>query len=174
LKTTTTKQKICIQCGLCCDGTLFDRLKITPDENPERFVDLLHKNGEDRFMSLPCVYFNEKCTVYDEKKPTGCSTFECKILSKVDSKSIGFDGANSIINELKLLREEITHEYIEFYKESKSFRAIYNELDSKMKESTSPSIQLKSLYFKCGLLEAQLSKHLRTESKFKKLFEKID
>ena len=71
--------QLCQSCGFCCDGSLFHRARLLPEE-----VEPAKKKGlrvfQDVGFEQPCPKLeNRACTIYDER-PTVCRKFACKLL----------------------------------------------------------------------------------------------
>ena len=71
--------ELCLACGLCCDGSLFGRVPLAPEE-----VDVARKNRlrvipSGRAMEQPCAALEGgACTAYAER-PNACRAFECRL-----------------------------------------------------------------------------------------------
>lgn len=73
--------RLCLACGLCCQGLLHDRARLRDDEVEEAQRLGLHsaEQGETAF-SLPCPCHREgRCTVYAERL-SPCREYRCKLL----------------------------------------------------------------------------------------------
>ena len=86
--------KICMQCGMCCDGTLFTKanIKNREDELLAKSLGLPTFSTSDSkiFFEQPCQLFNKTCTIYDKPRPNCCSKFICEPLQKVRTNEITF------------------------------------------------------------------------------------
>lgn len=72
---------LCMQCGLCCDGTFFGSVVIADDESDRLRRVGLPVVGEDgaRTMRQPCSALRDcLCDVYAER-PKACRTYECDL-----------------------------------------------------------------------------------------------
>jgi uncharacterized protein len=75
---------LCSSCGLCCDGSLFGRADLTPDEvAPARRNRLLVLDGAKGFEQpcaalIPVETGRRQCSIYAER-PLSCRTFECRL-----------------------------------------------------------------------------------------------
>ncbi len=102
---------ICTQCGMCCDGTLFQtaNLKDEPDQNLAQDLGLstVHTTEGKRFFKQPCHHFNHCCTIYDQTRPHVCGSYFCKPLKKFKKGAISFEEAQRIIQAALSLRAEI-------------------------------------------------------------------
>lgn len=73
--------QLCTSCGLCCDGTLFQKVRLRPEE-----IESAKKIGlnviQDKGFTQPCVkYENACCQIYDSR-PKACQTFRCRLLAR--------------------------------------------------------------------------------------------
>jgi Fe-S-cluster containining protein len=74
-------ETLCRACGFCCDGTLFQRALLEPDEvEPAKRRGL--KVFEARGFSQPCTRIEAySCTIYPDR-PSVCRSFECRLLAR--------------------------------------------------------------------------------------------
>lgn len=98
---------LCVSCSICCDGTLFDRLTIKPNEEkmfcPEaQFFD----RKEGRRMRLGCTALGEDgaCALY-ENRPDNCRSFKCDLLKNFEADVVSEAHAKAIADEAKALRQ---------------------------------------------------------------------
>ncbi len=103
--------EICKVCGMCCDGTLFNKASIK-DEADESLVKTLglatftEETGK-RFFRLPCHHFDKCCTIYDQTRPIICGGYFCKPLVDAQKGSITLGEAKEIINKTLQYRAEV-------------------------------------------------------------------
>jgi uncharacterized protein len=108
---TDPAQGLCVQCGLCCDGTIFERARVFPEDDLVQ----LEANGfilltitERRGFALPCHYQQGRvCTVYQQWRPTICHTFRCALLRRFDAGEISLIEARARIERAVALTERI-------------------------------------------------------------------
>jgi len=116
LKTRTPQ--ICVECGLCCDGTLytdvvFSREKVFPDMEKElvRFPGLEWRTAKHdpepkwRLSLTPCQYLGvekENCCSIYEDRPSICSAHDCWMLWEYNA---GFKTYDYCINEIKRIKK---------------------------------------------------------------------
>ena len=76
---TTELETLCKSCGFCCDGTLFKRALLRPEElEPARRAGL--RVIQDKGFEQPCPKLVDKaCGIYAER-PSVCRSFECQLL----------------------------------------------------------------------------------------------
>ena len=85
----TAVDKLCPNCGLCCDGTLFADVELRAGDDAKRLEKLglsVKKKGKVKIaFAQPCACFNGKlCKIYGER-PKHCQLFECGLLKKVNA-----------------------------------------------------------------------------------------
>lgn len=158
--------KICVQCGMCCDGTLFSMatIKNNEDELLAKTLGLTTFSNSDNktFFELPCLLFNKCCTIYDKPRPNTCSKFICEPLQKVLTNEISLNDAEQQI----LLALETRRQVIE----TASLIPEYNnytvqQLLAEITPKPSPKIfQHKHLFLKLVSLRVILSKLKKKES----------
>jgi hypothetical protein len=97
-------EKLCLQCGLCCNGVLF------ADVRRERAdASALFKKFGAR-VAQPCPAFNPsdcKCALYTDR-PARCRKFECKQLLGVVAGKISDPAALKKIRAAKKLAAQVT------------------------------------------------------------------
>lgn len=84
---TAAASRLCAACGMCCDGTMFQIVRMQPGEVPAELgrlgLKIRCRSGEF-FMEQPCSALREKrCTVY-EQRPVRCRLFNCQQLGRVE------------------------------------------------------------------------------------------
>lgn len=104
-----TLSELCLQCGLCCDGTLFRHVEISAPER-ERLVQLGIGVGVRRkhdVMWLPCGKLEgRKCTIYAQR-PGGCDRFVCSLGKKLTAKEVTYEEAVLRVREMQQRLEEL-------------------------------------------------------------------
>ena len=81
--------RLCPNCGLCCDSTLFADVELRAGDDPKRLkklgLTLAPKTKTRLAFAQPCACFNGKlCTIY-HNRPKRCRLFECGLLKRVQS-----------------------------------------------------------------------------------------
>lgn len=88
-----------MNCGLCCNGIMFSRVSITPEE-----LQKLEQSGfsveidpiKPGSFLQPCrLLLDSKCSAYDVR-PSTCRNYTCKLLQKYRSGEIGLEEAKAI------------------------------------------------------------------------------
>lgn len=95
---------LCVNCSICCDGTLYGRLAVTEEE-----IERLDNRGEfftkpdgSLRMRLGCTHLgrNGACQVYEDR-PGICRTYRCRLLKRVDAGQTPEAHAVEIIREIR-------------------------------------------------------------------------
>ena len=109
--TTEQLSSICVQCGMCCDGTLFNRANIVDTDDEQAAANLgltiVKNEAQKPFFLQPCPHFKTCCTVYNENRPKVCISFFCAPLRKVQKSLISFEAAQGIIENALNMRTEV-------------------------------------------------------------------
>ena len=171
------EQEICVKCGLCCDGTLFDNavLQIGEDGNlPEKIQQQYGRNGDYEYFKLPCAYFQGTCTIYDQKRAFVCSAFRCQLLADFSKDSISQANAIRKIENTLKFRDEIYQSYRQLFGQdyTLSFRKMLIDLDER--QSTMPSDDplygsIEFLRIKCTIFETLLIKNFKSLKNFEQM-----
>ena len=95
---------LCQACALCCDGTLFSHVTVTPDE-----AELLKTKGvsahpgkkEQPVISLGCTALKgQSCGIYD-CRPERCRDYQCTLQLRVMNGEATYEEAHVVVQELK-------------------------------------------------------------------------
>ena len=98
-------EKLCVNCGLCCDSTLFADVELRADDSAARLknssLNLLRKGQGKLAFAQPCGCFDGKlCGIYADR-PKRCRAFECGLLKQVESGELTSNAALKRIIEAK-------------------------------------------------------------------------
>lgn len=94
--------ELCLDCGLCCDGTLFRQVKVTDAEREaliNRGIGVGAKKGAP-VMWLPCGKLRGKCCTMYEARPAGCRAFVCALGMKLTRREVSLDEAKAQVREM--------------------------------------------------------------------------
>jgi hypothetical protein len=73
---------LCKACGLCCDGSLFGRVPLEPDEIAAARKNRLPIVREGNAFEQPCsAYVHNTCKSYDAR-PRACRRFTCRLYAR--------------------------------------------------------------------------------------------
>jgi len=171
------EQKVCIKCGLCCDGTLFDHALLDKGEKPnlpKLMQQQYFKTDKKEAFRLPCPYFDKKCTIYRQQKAHVCSSFRCELLKEFSKSNISLKDAQNVVENAITLRSEIFELYTKYKKSSIkiSFRELLKEISQEKEKNDKQNITNQALdliYFKTNILEILLIKHFKPKKEFDNL-----
>ena len=97
----TDSSKLCLSCGLCCDGTLIGHVQLDPEELLQvKSVMEIEDENSNGFFLQPCKKYCDGCTIYSQR-PTPCASFKCGLLNSFDMREISFSQTAEIIKEVK-------------------------------------------------------------------------
>ena len=104
-------EKLCPNCGLCCDSTLFADVELRASDKPARLsklgLTLMKKTKTVTAFAQPCACFDGKlCTIYAER-PKRCGLFECGLLKRVEAGELTAKSALKKISEAKQRAKKI-------------------------------------------------------------------
>ena len=95
--------QLCTACGMCCDGTLFSFVAVTPDEARTLRGAGVEVRDDAGRLKLPqrCGALDGcRCTVY-ETRPFVCRRFDCLLVRSVTDKELPFDEAVGLVTEAR-------------------------------------------------------------------------
>lgn len=101
-------QHLCTNCGMCCDGTLFEYVEIEPDERAQvsSLFDLTDGEKGPVFLQ-PCPHTVARvCTAYDNR-PATCRAYRCKTLIALETGDITRPEALRRVEEALHARETV-------------------------------------------------------------------
>ncbi len=107
-------EQLCRACGLCCDGTLFDLVKLEPGDDGGKLKTLglpvsisRGKKPVARFPQ-PCSALCEDrtCRLYAER-PWQCRTFECQLFKDAKAGRITFAAAMPVVKNARRRADKV-------------------------------------------------------------------
>lgn len=102
--------RLCSACGMCCDGTLFDLVKIQSTDSVKTLklhgLRIKEKRGET-FFDQPCPTHEAGCCSIYQDRPQRCRLFNCQQLQRVESGEIDEVQAHEKIQETRDRIEKI-------------------------------------------------------------------
>lgn len=95
---------LCIACGLCCDGSLFQRVDITPGERRAARRHQLRVIDQGRAIAQPCAGLDARhgCRLYGER-PERCARFVCQLHERVRRGETSLDDAVAAVSRVRAL-----------------------------------------------------------------------
>lgn len=109
-----TGEQLCLACGLCCDGTLFDLVKLEASDDVAKVKALglpvkvsRGKVPIARFPQ-PCAALcaDRSCRLYTDR-PWQCRVFECRVFKDAKSGRVTFASALRIVKQARRRADNI-------------------------------------------------------------------
>ena len=95
--------RLCLDCGLCCNGVLFDQVMLQPEDHAKALAARGLKIKKKQFFTQPCAALcGALCTVYEDR-PTRCRLFVCRQFKQVAAGKIQEADARARITEARRL-----------------------------------------------------------------------
>jgi uncharacterized protein len=93
--------RLCLDCGLCCNGVLFDNVRLQPGDTAKALTAQGLKIKKGQFFKQPCSGLNGAlCTLY-QNRPTRCRAFVCGQFKAVAARDVDFATAAGRIAEVR-------------------------------------------------------------------------
>ena len=176
------EQAVCVACGLCCDGTLFGHAELGQDEKghlPELIEQNAFMIGEKDYFRLPCLYFSDRCTIYESSRAVVCGAYRCRLLADMAEGKVTAEDAMETVREARFMRTGLQEAYKSFSGDPGvlPFMKIMSELGKYYKRNygngvTDPAYEV--MQARCNIFQALLIKHFRPEGHFEDLVMKKD
>lgn len=103
---------LCVECGLCCDGSLFRFLPVERKDAARHgalSLPVVRQSGR-LAMALPCTKLEARCCSVYRERPPGCRGFVCHLGSRLERKDIAFLPALALVREaqrrIEVLRQK--------------------------------------------------------------------
>ena len=90
---------LCLKCGLCCDGTMFQVVPVTAEEATRLDGKVELTADRTRLVQGCRALAGCKCGVYLER-PEVCRTFKCLVLASLDDGKVTEVEAHEAIDEV--------------------------------------------------------------------------
>ena len=104
----TSGEQLCLACGLCCDGTLFNHVKLGPRDDVSKLKALGMPVAISRAQT-PVTHFRQPCAalcadricrVYADR-PLQCRSFECGVFKAAAAGRIEFPVALRLVKSAR-------------------------------------------------------------------------
>jgi Fe-S-cluster containining protein len=104
----TPSEQLCLACGLCCDGTLFDGVQLEGGDDAKQLKALglpvafsRGRNPVARFPQ-PCAALcaDRTCRLYTDR-PRQCRVFECGVFKEMQAGRTEFDAALRLVKKTR-------------------------------------------------------------------------
>lgn len=98
------EQALCQQCGICCDGTLFNGVQLKAGDSPAALRELglsVRKNTAGWKLRQPCHALEGcRCLVYKDR-PSHCREFRCLLLDEMKAGTVSPPQALRVIRRAR-------------------------------------------------------------------------
>lgn len=109
-------EQLCLACGLCCDGTLFDGVQLEQGDDAQKLksLGLPAKTSRGRTpvtrFPQPCSALcqDRTCRLYADR-PKQCRTFECKVFKDTKAGRIESVAALRLVKKARKRADEVRH-----------------------------------------------------------------
>ena len=103
--------RLCLTCGMCCNGVLFRDVELQPGDDAERLATLglpIERLKTKSRFPQPCAALGEdcRCRIYAER-PQRCQQFDCALLQSAVAEKISVPSALSIIQQAHRRAEKV-------------------------------------------------------------------
>ena len=174
---TKEEQRVCLECGFCCDGTLFRNAGLQNEEQgnlPEWIEEHSHFSESNSYFSLPCGYFNGRCMIYERERAFVCASYRCQLLGYLRSGRISPDKALQTVYEARRMRDDILKHFCRLTgrKDNVCFRSVLSELgkmETGLTKIPCDREELEILTARCNIFEDLLIRHFKSEDDFNNL-----
>jgi uncharacterized protein len=85
---------------MCCDGTLFNRVTVGPDDDEQRLIAVgipIVSSGDERHFLQPCTAFGGGCCSAYDDRPRICRNYRCDLLVRYEDDGVDADEAQRIV-----------------------------------------------------------------------------
>ena len=103
---TTSAERLCAACGMCCDGVLFHSVVLQVGDSVRKLsvlgFKLRRKMGQEFFLQ-PCSAYRERsCAIYEER-PNRCRDFCCRQILRLTTGETTEGTALEIVSQARKL-----------------------------------------------------------------------
>lgn len=110
----TSGEHLCLACGLCCDGALFDHVQLGPRDDAHKLkalgLPVRTARGATPVLRFrqPCAALcaDRTCRLYAER-PGQCRDFECGVFKDAQAGRIGFSAALRMVKQMRRRVEKV-------------------------------------------------------------------
>jgi uncharacterized protein len=107
-------EQLCLACGLCCDGTLFDNVRLGPGDDAKKLkalglpVSVTSTKAPVAFFRQPCAALcaDRTCRVYADR-PGQCRAFECGVFKDAQAGRIKSAAALRLVKQARQRADNI-------------------------------------------------------------------
>ena len=154
--------RLCLACGLCCNGVLFQIVRLQPGDSVKQLEALglkLNRKKHEPYFRQPCRLLNDcTCTQY-AARPSRCRLFECELLRRLAENAVSESYARQCIDEARRQVAEVECRLLELGNAEVQLPLMERYLQ--VLEADTPGLQ--PLIAEMNGLNALLNEHFRRE-----------
>lgn len=127
VSTPTSGSQLCVSCGLCCDGTIFERVPVLDDDDPSHLRQRgVRFDAKDEYWLLPCAALEGRtCSIYSCRLGV-CRTYRCPLLERHENGEIPLAEALKIVARTVALKTSVRAAFTAVDDEEEvAFRQLY-------------------------------------------------
>ena len=98
-------KNLCLECGLCCSGKVFEEMTVNLKESKYfKSANLIATDTSSKYrVKFPCNNLQEgnKCSIY-RNRPQVCIDYKCGVLKAYENGEMHWDTALNIIKAVKI------------------------------------------------------------------------
>jgi hypothetical protein len=99
---------LCTACGLCCDGSLFEAVRVDAVEiAPLEQLGLAIERGDEPRFNQPCTKLIDRCCSIYAARPRICRNFACALLKRLHKGDVTLDQARGVVATAQTLRARV-------------------------------------------------------------------
>jgi hypothetical protein len=101
---TAAASRLCLACGMCCNGVLFHIVRLQPADSVKHLEAQglkVKRKKREPYFNQPCPFLHScTCGIY-EMRPIRCRAFECRQLKRLENDETTEADAMLAIEEVK-------------------------------------------------------------------------
>lgn len=160
---TAAASRLCTACGMCCNGVLFEIVRLQSGDSTRALESLglkINRKKKEPYFHQPCSALKGcTCTVY-EGRPVRCRLFECKLLKKLASDEITESEADLVITKTRHL-VHLVEQFLSTHGDPEGAKPLIERYRQRMESLESECTQELSAQMKA--LHDFLNQHFRLE-----------
>ncbi len=108
-------ETLCLACGLCCDGTLFTRVPLRPEESVPDLLDARSTATGARYLPQRCAGLTgTTCGAYAQR-PLACRRYECLLFGATREGEVSLPEALEVVRRAKTIAPDERDAYLRFH-----------------------------------------------------------
>lgn len=156
--------RLCLQCGLCCDGTLFGKVPLAADDDMSYLETWAVRQGVKReHLPQPCTALQDRACIIYSHRPARCMAYRCPLLARYEKGEISFAEAAKIV--IQTVKHK-TRVKAAFRAATDGEDAPLRQLYRRMKACASISPDNATFFLDHAALQLRLDKYFRDRQAF--------